>query len=121
MCSRCRGSMPLNGSSSSRIARVVDERAGELGALAHPLRVRADRPVRGIGQVDRGDGPGGRGVRIGDALQLGVESRELPPGQEGVDRLALRDEPDLAVHRGSPPGALPPTGPCRRTARGARP
>ena len=78
--------------------RLVDERAGQLGPLAHALRVRADRPVRGIGQVDRGDRPGGGAVRIGDALEPRVEPRELATGEEGMDRLAFRDEPEVAVH-----------------------
>ena len=84
--------------------RVVDEGAGQLGALAHPLRIRADRPVRGLGQVDRGDRPARGGVGIGQALEPGVEPREAEPGQVRMDRLALRDEPDVAVHLGSPPG-----------------
>ena len=50
--------------------RLVDERAGQLGPLAHALGVRADRAVRGVGQLDRGDRPGRRGVRVGDALEL---------------------------------------------------
>ena len=57
--------------------RVVDQRAGELGALAHPLRVGADRAVGRLGQVDRGDRPGRRGGRVGDALESGVEPDEL--------------------------------------------
>ena len=84
--------------------RVVDERAGDLGALAHALRVRPDRAIGRLGQVDRGDRPGGGRVRVGDALQSRVEARELETGQVRVDGLALGDEPDVAVHLGSAPG-----------------
>ena len=39
MCSRWRGSIPLNGSSRSRIDGLVDEGGGDLRPLAHALRV----------------------------------------------------------------------------------
>ena len=83
--------------------RVVDQRAGQLGPLAHALGVGADRPVGGVGQVDRRDRPARGRVRIGDALEPGVEPREAEPGQVRVDGLALRHEPDVAVHLGPPP------------------
>ena len=100
MCSRWRGSMPLNGSSSSRIARLVDERRGELDALAHALRStcrsagRPRRPARPWRSPGRRPPSG-----VGDALQLGVEPDELATGQVARDGLALRDEPDHRVDR----------------------
>ena len=87
--------------------RVVDERSGDLRALAHPLRVRPDRAVGGLGQVDRGDRPVGGGRRIGDALESGVEKRELATGQVRMDGLALGDEPDVPVHLGATPCGRP--------------
>ncbi len=86
--------------------RVVDECSGQLGPLAHALRIRADRTVRGIGQVDRGDRPGGRAIGVGHALETRVEPGELAAREEGVDRLALGHETDVAVHLGTAPGAL---------------
>ena len=42
---------------------VVDQGAGDLDPLAHPLGVRADRAVRGVLEADRRDRPAGRAVR----------------------------------------------------------
>ena len=85
--------------------RVVDERAGELGPLAHALGVRADRAVGGVGQVDRGDRPGRGGVRIGDALEPRVEPRELA-ARSGSAWTASRSgtRPTWRYIVGSPPG-----------------
>ncbi len=84
----------------------MDERPGELRPLAHPLRVRADRAIRGVSQVDRRDRPGRGGIGVGNALEGGVEPGELAASQEGMDGLAFGDETDVAVHLGSAPGAL---------------
>ena len=92
--------------------RVVDQGAGELGALAHALGVRGDRAVGDLGQLDRRDGLPRRGVRVGQVVEPRVEPDELEAGQEGVDRLALRDQSDLGVHL----GAAQAVRPCTRTS-----
>ena len=86
--------------------RVVDQRRGDLRPLAHALRVGPDRAVLGVAQLDDGDRPVGRGSGVGQRLEPGVEQRELAAGQERIDRLALRDEADLAVDRRVAPGGL---------------
>ncbi len=78
-------------------ARLVDERPGELGALAHPLGIRADRAVGRLGQLDRGDRLIGGASRIGDALELGIEQGEFVAGQIARDRLALGHQPHIAI------------------------
>ena len=84
----------------------MDEGAREFRALAHPLRVGADRPAGGFGQFDRLERTVGRGDRVSQTLETRVEQRELEAGQEGMDGLALRDQPDPRVHRRSRPGRL---------------
>ena len=87
--------------------RVVDEGAGDLDPLAHALRVRPDRaPGRRL-EIDGRDraGRGRGGVR--QAVERGAHLDELAPGQEVVDRLALRHEPDGPVHDRISPCGLP--------------
>ena len=86
--------------------RLVDERAGELRPLAHALGVRADRPVRGVGQVDRRDRPGAAASGSATPWRRALSRANSRPRQERVDGLALGDETDVAVHLGAAPGAL---------------
>ena len=94
----------------------MDQRRRQLDALAHALRVGADRSVGRVAHLDRGDRRLRRGRDIGDGLQLGVYPYELASGQIPRDRLALRDEPDHRVDGGVAEGG--PTadthGPGRR-------
>ena len=90
--------------------RVVDERSGDLDPLAHALGVGADRrgpaassrPTR-LDRRSRGR------VAVGQALQPGVEADVLEAGQERVDGLAFRHQPDLAVDRRIACGLRPRT------------
>ena len=105
MCSRWRGSIPLNGSSRSRIGGSWTSAAGDLHPLAHALRIRPDRPVGGGRRGRPSRSPvRGRGRRIRQALEPRGELDELAAGQERLDGLALRHEPDPAVDRRVAPG-----------------
>ena len=57
--------------------RVVDERGGDLGALAHALRVAAHRPILGVLQLDEGDCPPGGFLGIGKPVQAGAGEGEV--------------------------------------------
>ena len=71
---------------------LVDERAGDLGTLAHALGVGADRPVGRAGQVDRGDRvPRPHAGR--EALEAGVQ----------LDELAAREVDGTASRSGTSP------------------
>ena len=63
------GSRPLAGSSSSRIARSAEQRAGQSEALAHAEREAADAALRGVGESDLVE-------RLADALG---RARPRPP------------------------------------------
>ena len=95
MCSRWRGSMPLNGSSSSRIGGSWTRAPASLARWRMPLEYVPMGRSGGLGQVDRGDRPVGGRVRIGQALQPRVERANSRPVRNAVDRLALRHEPDV--------------------------
>ena len=86
--------------------RLVDERRGHLDALAHPLRVRRDGPSLGRLEVDGADRPLRGGVRIGEALEPGVEPDELEAGEEAVHALALGDQAEPPVEGRVAPGRL---------------
>ncbi len=61
MCSRCRGSMPLNGSSSSSTSGSCTSDAGHPDPLPHALGVGGDPPVLRVGHLhDRDRPPRGR-------------------------------------------------------------
>ena len=104
MCSRWRGSMPLNGSSRRRIGGSWTSARGDLDPLAHALRVGPDRPVGRAGEIDGVDRRAAAAAGIRQALETRGELDELAAGQEGVDGLALGDEPDVAVDRRVAPG-----------------
>ena len=94
-------------------ARVVDERRGELRALAHALGVGPDRSVGGVVELDRGDRPVRGRTGVGDRLELGVEPHELVTGEVARDGLAFGHQPDVAVdarvaERGRPADAHDP-------------
>jgi hypothetical protein len=84
--------------------RLVDERRGDLRPLPHALRIAADRPVGGRLEVDRANRHVGGALGIGQLVQARRHLDELAAGEEGLDRLALRDEPDRPIDRGVPPG-----------------
>ena len=66
--------------------RLVDERGGDLGPLAHPLGVGLERPVLGVNEVYLLDGPrSGRGG-VSHSLQAGIGLDELAAGEERVVR-----------------------------------
>ena len=98
-------------------AGLVDERRGELGALAHALGVGAHRAVGGVGQLDRGHRPVGRGARVGHALQLGVELGELEAGEVRAGRPRA---PARGRSRGRPIGSPIAGRPAIRTDPGGR-
>ena len=99
--------MPLNGSSSSRMDGIVHQCAGDLDPLAHPLGVasRSARPAR-VREVHGCDGLLDRGVDEGEPVEHGVHAHELPPGEEGIERLPLGNDADFAVDVRVLPGAL---------------
>ncbi len=78
--------------------RLVHERGGQLDPLAHPLGIGPDRPVCGVGQLDRADRPFRGRARVGDPLQVGVDPYELATRQVARDRLAFRHQSDHRVH-----------------------
>ena len=101
----------------------MDERRGELGPLAHALRVGAHRAVarrRSSSTVAIARSVAGRGVR--HTLEVGVEPDELRAGQVARHRLALRDEAhvrDRRTDRRTSGRPVDPGGAGRR-ARAAR-
>ena len=114
MCSRCRGSIPLNGSSSSSSLRVVHQRRRHLDPLPHALGVGRDLPVLRVGHLHDGDGALRGTVRVGQLVQPGGGPDELQPGEERVDARDAR-----APGRGSGRCQGCASSACRR--RSARP
>ena len=108
MCSRWRGSIPLNGSSSSRMRGSWTSAAASLARWRMPLEyVRIGRSAASVSSTVAIARSAARG-RVGDALQVGVEERELATGQVAGHGLALGDEADLAVDLGASPNAAWP-------------
>ena len=56
---------------------VVDERGGDLHALAHPLRVPADRAPGSVAQVDESDRPIRRADRVVERVEPSRGGDEL--------------------------------------------
>ena len=107
-CTRCTGSAPFSGSSSTSTCGSHHERGGDLRALAHALaeavdaagrRRRASRPI-GSAVVGR--------VPVGDAVEVGDVAHELAGGEPGRHRFVLGHERQRAVH-------------TSRSRRGSRP
>ena len=95
-CTRCTGSAPFSGSSSTSTCGSRHERGGDLGALAHALAEVVDAPV---GDVEHRDGPQrvlGR-APVGDAVQVGDVADELAGGEPGRHRFVLGHERHPAV------------------------
>ena len=94
MCSRWRGSMPLNGSSSSRIGGSWTRAAGDLRPLSHALRIgrRSARSAASVRSTVR-DARAAAAVGIGKPLETRGERDELAAGQEadGPPRARARD------------------------------
>ena len=121
MCSRWRGSMPLNGSSSSSTAGSWTSAPASLARWRMPLEYVPMARSRGILQLDRGDGPRRRRLRIRHALQSGVEQHELPAREVRMDRLAFGHQPDLAIHAPVTPGRDTGHGHAARPTAASRP
>ena len=105
MCSRWRGSMPLNGSSRMRTGGSWTSAAATFDPLAHPLRVAADRAVRRHRAGRRGRWRvRARAAGSATSWSWAAASTNWRAGQEAVHRLALGDEADAPVELGVPPG-----------------
>ena len=68
-CTRCTGSAPFSGSSSTSTAGPVHQRGGDLGALAHALAEAVDAPVGDVEQADRCQRGIGRAA-VGDTVEV---------------------------------------------------
>ena len=78
--------------------RVAHERRRDLRPLAHALAEPVDAAVGGVEHADLGQ----RRVRraaVGDAVQVGDVANELAGGERRRDRLVLRHDGDLVLHR----------------------
>ena len=75
---------------------IVDDRLGDLHALAHALRVGGQRARVGGIEPDRPERVLGGLRRLGEPVQLRGEADELARGEPLEDVLLLRDEPDRA-------------------------
>ena len=77
--------------------RIVDDRLGELDALAHAFAVGADLLVRGLHQIDRGQRRARRlvGFLLAEAVQPHQRAHPFEPGHPVVERILLRAESDL--------------------------
>ena len=107
-CTRCTGSAPFSGSSSTSTCGIAHERGRDLRALAHALaegvdaagrRRRASRPI-----AARVSGA----LAVGDAVEVGDVAHELARGEPG--RAPLR-----------PRGPAPARRNTSRSRRGSRP
>ena len=82
MCSRWRGSIPLNGSSSSSTGGSWTRRPAILTRCRIPFEyVPIGRSAASV-ELDRRDRPGGRLGGVRRALEPGVEQHELAAGEE---------------------------------------
>ena len=104
MCSRWRGSIPLNGSSSSSTCGSCTSAAATRVRCRMPLEYvpirRSCASVISTSSIAR---PGG-GRRVGQLVQLRAGQHELVRGEEAVHRLALADQAEPAVDVGVAPG-----------------
>ena len=95
-CSRCTGSAPFSGSSSTSTWGSHHERGRDLRALAHAL---AERRRRG-GRRRRASRPTASALvgraPVGDAVQVGDVAHELAGGEPGRHRFVLRHEREPA-------------------------
>ena len=76
---------------------VVHQRGGHLDPLPHPLAVRRDGAVLGLGHLDLRDRPLGGRAGVREPVQLGARDHELAAGQVVEHRLPLRHQAELAV------------------------
>ena len=102
-CTRCTGSAPFSGSSSTSTAGPVHQRGGDLGALAHALAEAVDAPVGDVEQADRRQRGVGRAA-VGDAVEVGDVADELAGRQRRRDGLVLRHEGHAPVDAAVAPG-----------------
>jgi hypothetical protein len=84
--------------------RVVHQRRGDPGPLAHSLGVGADPPVLRRCHLDQPDRACGGCLRVRKALQPRAGKHELGGGQERVRRLLLADQPEQPVDPRVAPG-----------------
>ena len=98
MCSRWRGSRPLNGSSSSRTGGSWTSAAASSPAASCPSSTSPSARAAASVELDGADGAAWR-PRPGPPARGGA--RRVPtnaaPGEVAGHRLALRDEPDARV------------------------
>ena len=122
MCSRWRGSMPLNGSSSSRIGGSWTSAPASLARWRMPFEYvpigRSAASVRSTVAIARAAAASGSG----DALEARVEPHELEPGQvrRGRPRAPGRARRG-GTSRAGARRSRPRPGPGRPTARAGRP
>ena len=117
---RWRGSMPLNGSSSSSTCGSCTSAPATLARCRMPLEYvpigRFSASSRSTARI----AARAAASAVRQPWRLRVEADVLEARQERIDRLSFRHEPDLAVDRRIAGwGCGPGHGPCRRTARGS--
>ena len=104
MCSRWRGSMPLNGSSSSSTLGSWTRAPASFARWRMPFEYvpvgRCAASTRSTVSIARC----AAAPRVRDALELRVEQRELVAGQVRVDRLLLGNQAHVAVDLRLAPG-----------------
>ena len=109
MWSRWRGSIPLKGSSSSRMVGSWTSAPASFARWRIPFEyVEIGRPAASVSSTVS-IARVAAATRIGQALETGVEDGEVETRQEPVDRFALRDQPDAGVHRGRAQAVFPST------------
>ena len=119
-CTRCTGSAPLSGSSSTSTGGSVTRAAATLARWRIPLLNPARRRSAARQHVDRVQGPLG-GPRVAHAVEVGHVAHQLAGGQPGGDGLVLRHQGDAPVDaRGRCGGRAPRPAPVPRSRRSAR-
>jgi hypothetical protein len=81
--------------------RIMNERAGDLDALPHSLRVGADASMLGRLEIDERNGSRRRALDFLELLQPCAHAHELVACEERVHRFALRHERQRAIDLGS--------------------
>ena len=95
---RCTGSAPFSGSSSTSTRGFGHERGGDLRPLAHALAEPVDATVGDVEQADGRQG-GVRRAAIGDPAQVGAVAHELARREPGRHGLVLGHERQVAGAR----------------------
>ena len=97
-CTRCTGSAPFNGSSSTSTCGSVTSAAATLVRWRMPLLNAVDPPVGDVEHRDRRAARCRARSRSATPVEVGDVAHELPGGEPGRHRLVLGHQRHPAVH-----------------------